>query len=73
VVSGMDDVRVESAIGERIRRLRKDALMTQDDLAAAADGSTDLIRKLEQASGIPPRSGACTALRRRLMSALASC
>ena len=48
LVSGMDDVRIESAIGERIRRLRKDALMTQDDLAAAADVSTDLIRKLEQ-------------------------
>jgi transcriptional regulator with XRE-family HTH domain len=44
----MDDVRVESTIGERIRRRRKDALMTQDDLAAAADVSTDLIRKLEQ-------------------------
>ena len=47
-MSGMDGVRVESTTGERIRRLRKDALMTQDDLAAAADVSTDLIRKLEQ-------------------------
>jgi transcriptional regulator with XRE-family HTH domain len=46
-VSGMDDVRGEPTIGERIRRRRKDALMAQDDLAAAADVSTDLIRKLE--------------------------
>jgi transcriptional regulator with XRE-family HTH domain len=37
-----------SAIGERIRLFRNDALMTQDDLAAAAGVSTDLIRKLEQ-------------------------
>lgn len=35
-------------LGERIQRLRKRALMTQDDLAAAAGVSTDLIRKLEQ-------------------------
>jgi transcriptional regulator with XRE-family HTH domain len=35
-------------LGERIQRLRKRALMTQDDLAAAAGMSTDLIRKLEQ-------------------------
>jgi transcriptional regulator with XRE-family HTH domain len=47
-VSGTDDVRAESTIGERIRRLRNDVLMTQDDLAAAAEVSTDLIRKLEQ-------------------------
>lgn len=47
-MSGMDDVRAESTIGERIRRLRKAALMTQDDLAAAAGVSTDLIRELEQ-------------------------
>jgi transcriptional regulator with XRE-family HTH domain len=45
---GMDDVRAQSTIGERIRRLRNDVLMTQDDLAAAAGVSTDLIRKLEQ-------------------------
>jgi DNA-binding XRE family transcriptional regulator len=44
----MDDIRTESAIGERIKRLRNDVLMTQDDLAAAAEVSTDLIRKLEQ-------------------------
>ncbi|MGH4010711.1 MAG: helix-turn-helix domain-containing protein [Pseudonocardiaceae bacterium] len=44
----MDDIRIESTIGERIRRLRTAALMTQDDLAAAAGVSTDLIRKLEQ-------------------------
>jgi transcriptional regulator with XRE-family HTH domain len=44
----MDGIRIESTIGERIRRLRTGALMTQDDLAAAADVSTDLIRKLEQ-------------------------
>ncbi len=44
----MDDIRFESTIGERIRRLRTGALMTQDDLAAAADVSTDLVRKLEQ-------------------------
>jgi transcriptional regulator with XRE-family HTH domain len=43
----MDD-RAESTIGGCLRRLRKDALMTQDDLAAAAGVSTDLIRKLEQ-------------------------
>jgi transcriptional regulator with XRE-family HTH domain len=42
------DVGMELALGERIRRLRKSALMTQDDLAAAAEVSTDLIRKLEQ-------------------------
>lgn len=44
----MNDIRAESTIGERIRRLRTGALMTQDDLAAAAGVSTDLIRKLEQ-------------------------
>ena len=44
----MDDVRSQPTIGERIRRLRNDGLMTQDDLAAAAGVSTDLIRKLEQ-------------------------
>ncbi len=44
----MDDIRIESTIGERIRRLRHGAGMTQDDLAAAAGVSTDLIRKLEQ-------------------------
>ena len=43
-----DDARVEQTIGERIRRLRNGVLMTQDDLAAAAGVSTDLIRKLEQ-------------------------
>lgn len=42
------DNRAESAIGDRIRRLRNEVLMTQDDLAAAAGVSTDLIRKLEQ-------------------------
>ena len=35
------------AIGERIRQ-RRNGLMTQTDLAAAADVSPDLIRKLEQ-------------------------
>jgi transcriptional regulator with XRE-family HTH domain len=44
----MDEVRTESAIGEHLKRLRHDAVMTQDDLAAAAGVSTDLIRKLEQ-------------------------
>lgn len=44
----MDDLRAEAAIGERIKQLRMAALMTQDDLAAAAGVSTDLIRKLEQ-------------------------
>ncbi len=39
---------MESIIGERLKRLRHDAVMTQDDLAAAAEVSTDLIRKLEQ-------------------------
>jgi transcriptional regulator with XRE-family HTH domain len=34
-------------IGERIRRLRN-GMMTQDDLATAAEVSTDLVRKLEQ-------------------------
>ena len=47
-MSDMDDVRMESAIGERMKRLRNGVLMTQDDLAAAAGVSTDLIRKLEQ-------------------------
>jgi transcriptional regulator with XRE-family HTH domain len=46
-VSGPDN-HVEPAIGERIRRLRTGGLMTQDELAAAAGVSTDLIRKLEQ-------------------------
>jgi transcriptional regulator with XRE-family HTH domain len=44
----MDDIRMEPVIGERIRCLRHGALMTQDDLAAAAGVSTELIRKLEQ-------------------------
>jgi len=44
----MDEIRMESSIGERIKRLRTGAWMTQDDLAAAAGVSTDLIRKLEQ-------------------------
>jgi transcriptional regulator with XRE-family HTH domain len=47
-VSDLGDVHAQPAIGERIRRLRNDALMTQDDLAAAAGVSTDLVRKLEQ-------------------------
>ena len=47
-MSSLDDARAHSAIGERVRHLRNDALMTQDDLAAAAGVSTDLIRKLEQ-------------------------
>ncbi len=47
-MSELDDVRAELAIGERIKLFRKAALMTQDDLAAAAGVSTDLIRKLEQ-------------------------
>lgn len=47
-MAGTDDVRAESTIGEHIRRLRNDVLMSQDDLAAAAEVSTDLIRKLEQ-------------------------
>lgn len=34
-MSDMDDSLAEWAVGERIRRLRKAALMTQDDLAAA--------------------------------------
>lgn len=44
----MDDIRMESTIGERMKRLRNCVLMTQDDLAAAAGVSTELIRKLEQ-------------------------
>jgi transcriptional regulator with XRE-family HTH domain len=47
-VSDMDDIRMEPSIGERIKRLRHDVAMTQDDLATAAEVSTDLIRKLEQ-------------------------
>ncbi|MCA1710056.1 MAG: helix-turn-helix domain-containing protein, partial [Actinobacteria bacterium] len=46
-MSDLDD-RTEWAVGERIRALRRAALMTQDDLAVAAGVSTDLIRKLEQ-------------------------
>lgn len=46
-MSGTDN-HVEPAIGERIRRLRTGRRMTQDELAAAAGVSTDLIRKLEQ-------------------------
>ncbi|MFY9806000.1 MAG: helix-turn-helix transcriptional regulator [Pseudonocardiaceae bacterium] len=45
-----DDVRTQSTtIGESIKRLRGGVLMTQDDLAAAAGVSTDLIRNLEPA------------------------
>ncbi|MBV9012719.1 MAG: helix-turn-helix transcriptional regulator [Pseudonocardiales bacterium] len=47
-MSGTEEFRAESTIGERIRRLRKKVGMTQDELAAAAGVSTDLIRKLEQ-------------------------
>ena len=47
-MSNVDYIGAAFAIGERIKRLRHDALMTQDDLAAAARVSTDLIRKLEQ-------------------------
>jgi transcriptional regulator with XRE-family HTH domain len=47
-MSGTDDLRTQPTIGERIKQLRNDVLMTQDDLAAAAGVSTDLIRKLEQ-------------------------
>lgn len=47
-VSDMDDFYNEFALDERIKRLRLDARMTQDDLATAAGLSTDLIRKLEQ-------------------------
>ncbi|MCA1708333.1 MAG: helix-turn-helix domain-containing protein, partial [Actinobacteria bacterium] len=47
-MSDMDGPQRRVAIGERIKRLRKAALMTQDDLAAAAGVSTDLVRKLEQ-------------------------
>jgi len=35
-------------IGERIRALRTSSTYTQDDLAAAAEVSVDVIRKLEQ-------------------------
>ncbi len=38
----------EPSIGERIRALRKPAALTQNDLAAAAEVSVDVIRKLEQ-------------------------
>jgi transcriptional regulator with XRE-family HTH domain len=38
---------VESTIGERLRELRR-GIFTQHDLAAAADVSVDVIRKLEQ-------------------------
>ncbi len=41
----MDDVRAEWAIGERVKLFRNAALMTQDDLAAAAGVSTGLIRQ----------------------------
>jgi transcriptional regulator with XRE-family HTH domain len=47
-MAGTEEFRAGSTIGERIWRLRKSVLMTQDDLAATADVSTDLIRKLEQ-------------------------
>jgi transcriptional regulator with XRE-family HTH domain len=47
-VSDLDDVHAQLGIGDRIRRLRNDVAMTQDDLAVAAGVSTDLIRKLEQ-------------------------
>lgn len=35
-MSGTDDIRTQPTIGERIKQLRSDVLMTQDDLAAAA-------------------------------------
>ena len=47
-VSDVGGIRMESVIGERLKRLRHGAVMTQDDLAAAAGVSTDLIRKLKQ-------------------------
>jgi transcriptional regulator with XRE-family HTH domain len=47
-VSDLDNEHARLTIGERIKQLRNDVLMTQDDLAAAAEVSTDLIRKLEQ-------------------------
>jgi len=46
-VTDIHDTGAESMIGERIKRLRR-GVMTQDDLAAAAGLSADLIRKLEQ-------------------------
>ena len=46
-MSDMDDIRARPMIGERIRELRR-GLLTQDELATAANVSTDLIRKLEQ-------------------------
>jgi len=42
-VSDIDDACAELAIGQPIKRLRN-GLMTQDDLAAAAGVSTDVIR-----------------------------
>ncbi len=45
----------EPTIGERLRELRR-GIFTQHDLAAAADVSIDVIRKLEQAAGTPPPS-----------------
>ncbi|MGH3901803.1 MAG: helix-turn-helix domain-containing protein [Pseudonocardiaceae bacterium] len=44
----MGAIDVQSVIDERIKNLRNGVVMTQDDLAAAAGVSTDLIRKLEQ-------------------------
>jgi DNA-binding XRE family transcriptional regulator len=44
----MDDIRMKPAIGERIKHLRNNALMTQDGLAAAAGVSTDVIRELTE-------------------------
>ncbi|MGH3814156.1 MAG: helix-turn-helix domain-containing protein [Pseudonocardiaceae bacterium] len=56
----------EPMIGERIRELRKIVGLTQNDLAAAADTSVDVIRKLEQGR----RHTASIATLARLASAL---
>lgn len=37
-----------SSIGERLKRVRRERAMTQEDLAAASGVSRDLIAKLEQ-------------------------
>jgi transcriptional regulator with XRE-family HTH domain len=56
----------EPMIGERIRALRKFSSYTQDDLAAAAEISVDVIRKLEQGRRHTASSGTLHRIARAL-------
>jgi transcriptional regulator with XRE-family HTH domain len=53
-------------IGDRLRELRKSAALTQNDLAAAADVSVEVIRKLEQNRRLTASIGTLTRIARVL-------